>query len=603
MSGVVILCVSVASACLTLAAMHSFVWLKDRAAKAHLAFAVLASGSAVFTWTTLLMMRAQSIDEFSRALWWTNVAVLWLVAASVAFIRVYFPASRAWLGHLAWVLRLIAMTAHALRWPNSDFDTITALHSVELLGEHVAVAVGDTSIWLGVGQLSLAVLFIFIADATATAWRRTDANERRRAKVIGLPMAVYVGAGAASAQLIFSGAVIWPHLEFIPFMGILCVMGYQLSSDVLSAARLGEELIVSEAALRESERRMTMAAEAARLGLWIRDLQDDSVWLTAQCRKILGFAPDDTVTYALFAERVHREDRGRVDTQTRLAIDTGTVQETEHRVVHPDGSVRTISSRLAVDLDELARPYRIRGVCIDVTDQRNAERTAHELSGRLINAQEDERRRIARDLHDDFNQRLSVLSIELELLGRGQSGQALNGFAHLASQIRHLSTEVHNLSYRLHPAKLDQLGLETALRSWCRDVSRQNTVTVTFNAKNVPSHVPPDMALCLYRITQEALRNVVRHSQSTTAVVDLLREGDVLSLTVADSGRGFDTSTESTSAGLGLLSMRERAHLLRGTMAVKSATGQGTKIVVELPLGEPHLASGGTMTRSQVQSA
>ena len=132
---------------------------------------MLASGCAVFSWTALLMMRAQSIDEFARALWWTNVAVLWLVVASVAFIRVYVPASRAWLGHLAWVLRMIAMTAHALRWPNSDFATITALQSVELLGERVALAVGDTSIWLAVGQLSLAVLFAFILDATVTAWR------------------------------------------------------------------------------------------------------------------------------------------------------------------------------------------------------------------------------------------------------------------------------------------------------------------------------------------------------------------------------------------------------------------------------------------------
>jgi PAS domain S-box-containing protein len=598
----VILCASVGAACLTLAAMHSVVWLKDRSARAHLAFAVLASGSALFTWTTLLMMRAASIDEFARALWWTNLAVFWLVAASVAFIRVYFPRSRGWLGHLAWVLRAIAMTAHALRWPNSDFDTITALNGADLLGERVAVAAGVPSVWLGVGQLSLAVLFVFIADATVSAWRRGDANERRRAKVIGLPMAVYVGMGVASAQLIFSGAVTWPHLEFIPFMGILCAMGYQLSGDVLRAARLSKELLVSEAALRESERRMTMAAEAARLGLWIHDLRDNGLWLTAQCRKILGFTPDEPVTYTEFAERVHPDDRARADRQSRRAVHTGMVQEEEHRVVHPDASVHIITSRLAADLDESGRPYRIRGVCIDVTDQRKAEQTAHELSGRLINAQEDERRRIARDLHDDFNQRLSVLSVELELLGRGQPTHTLNRFGHLASQIRQLSSEVHNLAYQLHPAKLDQLGLETALRSWCRDVSRQSPVAVTFSAENVPAHVPPDTALCVYRITQEALRNVVRHSQSPTAQVRLRCDGPTLRLTVADAGRGFDARSESTSAGLGLLSMRERAHLLHGTMAVKSVEGQGSEIGVELPLQESVSLLGPTVVRSEVQN-
>ena len=591
MSWTTVLCAAIASACLTLAAMHAFVWIRHRSAKAHLAFAFLAVGTTFFTWGCLLMMRAPTPGDFARALWWSNLGVLWMVGAVVAFVRVYFPRSRPWLGHLAWSLRLVAMIAHAVRWPHSDFETITELRAVQFLGDRVSVAEGPTSVWFAVGQLSLLVLLVFVIDTMVSAWRHGGADERRRAAIIGVPFTFFVGLGVTSAALIFAGVVTWPHVEFIPFMGVLGAMGYELSADVLRAARLSEELTVSEAALRDSENRMSIAAEAARLGMWIWELRSGAIWMTSQCRKILDMPGDGDVTYALFAARLHPDDRARVEAELRRAVDTGAAQQTDYRVVHADGSTHWITAHVGIDVDEAGRPYRLRGVAIDVSEQRNAERTAHELSGRLINAQEDERRRIARDLHDDFNQRLSLLSVELELLGRGQSGRAVSGFAQLASQIRHLSSEVHKLSYQLHPAKLDQLGLETATRSLCRDVARQSGVRVEFTAASVPPDVPPEVALCLYRIAQEALRNVVRHSRAAAASVDLQADGSALRMTVSDGGRGFDVS--SAAVGLGLLSMRERAHLTKGSMVVESSPDRGTRIVVNVPLAPATRAAAG----------
>jgi signal transduction histidine kinase len=158
------------------------------------------------------------------------------------------------------------------------------------------------------------------------------------------------------------------------------------------------------------------------------------------------------------------------------------------------------------------------------------------------------------------------------------------GFEEVIGQVRELSSEVHRLSHQLHPAKLDQLGLETAARSWCRDVTRQSSVRVEFAAEDVRLDLRPDTALCAYRVLQEALQNVVRHSGAEVAHVALNATADTLHLTVRDDGAGFDTTRIDGAAGLGLLSMRERTRLLNGSLTVVSAPGHGTCVSLELPL-------------------
>ena len=582
MNAPTILSSSVAAACLTLAGVHLFIWSQDRAARANLGFAVLAVGVALFSWCCLLMMRAPTPDAFAWALWWSNVTIFVIVVGVVAFVQTYFHTARAWLGHAAWILRLIALAAHVVRMPRSDFDHISAIQSVKFLGDEVSVATGVTSVWFLVAQASLVLLSWFVIDACYRLWRVGGPMEKRRALIIGVPTAAFVLLGVSSAALIFGQVVAWPHVEFVPFLGILLPIGYELGSDVLRSARLTRELQASEAALRESDRRMTIAADAARLGMWIWDLRTNDIWLTEKCQEILGFAPATVVTHDLFVGRLHPHDRKRIESETQRALDIEAVHQTEYRVALPDGSVRWIASHLRVDREASGRPVRILGICIDLTEQRMAEIAARELSGRLINAQEDERRRIARDLHDDLSQRLSLLSVDLHLLKRTQADP--RAFAELASQIEELSSEVHKVAYRLHPAKLDQLGLPIAARSWCRDVSQQSGVAVEFTASDVPAELPRDVALCVYRILQEALRNVVRHSGATTARVELTGTGDALHLAVSDSGSGFDIAGVKNASGLGLLGMRERASLLDGDVAVQSRPGAGTRVAVTIPL-------------------
>jgi signal transduction histidine kinase len=182
--------------------------------------------------------------------------------------------------------------------------------------------------------------------------------------------------------------------------------------------------------------------------------------------------------------------------------------------------------------------------------------------------------------------------VEIELLGHSESevdAGARSG--RIAARLRELSSDVHKLSHRLHPAKVDQLGLVTAARSWCGDVARQSALRVDFSAENVPADLPSSISLGVYRVIQESLRNVARHSQAGAALVELVGEAERLRLTITDEGQGFDVN-ESKRAGLGLVSMQERMRLLQGTIAVYSSPGRGTRIEATVPLPPVPVSAG-----------
>ncbi len=223
----------------------------------------------------------------------------------------------------------------------------------------------------------------------------------------------------------------------------------------------------------------------------------------------------------------------------------------------------------------------------DITEQRRAEQEALEVSSKLITAQEDERKRIARELHDDFNQRLALLSVEIDIVGQeseNTEGPMHKHLAGIASKVKGLSSEVHRLSYHLHPAKLDQLGLVAAARTFCREVALQSKIQIRFEQVDVPRDVDPGVALCLYRVLQEALQNAVRHSGATEIAVQLTREREQLRLIIIDTGKGFDVEEAIHDSGLGLVSMRERVRQVHGSIHFNSAPGAGTRIEVTVPM-------------------
>ncbi len=342
----------------------------------------------------------------------------------------------------------------------------------------------------------------------------------------------------------------------------------------------------SNETMKRNNKGMKLAAEVAHLGMWEWDILSDRLSMTATASDLFQFPPGTVLSYEEFFERFAPEDRAMALDAMQLARTNGPYHVT-CRLRLPDGSTRWISASGLVDFDWTGRPAHMLAVCMDVSQRRNAEETAWELSGRLIHAQEEERRRIARELHDDLSQRLALLSVEMELLGRTPSGlkkDRENRLERAALQLRELSSEVHKLSHGLHPAKLDQLGLVAAARSFCRELMQQSGIKIQFFHEEVPRDVPPDIALCFYRIMQESLQNIVRHSHANEANVHLQFRNGQLDLKIADSGIGFNVDVARSRSGLGLTSMEERVRLIHGTFKIESKPGSGTQVQVIAPL-------------------
>ena len=232
----------------------------------------------------------------------------------------------------------------------------------------------------------------------------------------------------------------------------------------------------------------------------------------------------------------------------------------------------------------------IAGLLLHRARLRRSHQQNQELAGRLITAQEVERSRIARELHDDVGQRIASFSIALGTLRRRLSAAPQPVHDELASLQREtvtLGNDLRSLSHELHPALLEHLGLVDALRRRCEEVSAESGVTVALDVTSELEPVPDEVALCLYRVAQEALRNVVNHAQARSARVELSRQNGRVAMRIADDGRGFEPGTAAGRRGLGLISLDERVRMLAGTLGIESGPHIGTIISVTVPFGDP----------------
>jgi PAS domain S-box-containing protein len=225
-------------------------------------------------------------------------------------------------------------------------------------------------------------------------------------------------------------------------------------------------------------------------------------------------------------------------------------------------------------------------VARDIRERKRSEERLRALTRQLLVAQEEERRRIARDLHDDLTQKLAGTAIELGLLRR-EHGAVSARVALLQEQITQVTEDLRGLAHEIHPGILEHAGLSAALEAYCTEVSRQRSVAVRYAAQAVPRVIPPETAVVLYRIAQEAVGNSVKHSNASLVEVALTGVRDAkgyIKLIVADNGKGFLTEDIRESAGLGLLSIEERVQLVNGTLAIHSRPNEGTRLEVEVPL-------------------
>jgi PAS domain S-box-containing protein len=322
------------------------------------------------------------------------------------------------------------------------------------------------------------------------------------------------------------------------------------------------------------------------MGLWYWNEVTSELFWDAETREMFGVPLDGEVTLETFYRALHPGDLDRVRSTWRYKFEQGLPYETEYRSLRPDGTARWIVARGSGYYDDEARPIRMVGVVFDVTEHKEIEQERLEFSGRLINAQEEERSRIARELHDDFSQRVALLATELQIIlgAVGDSRSFVSGrLREVLKSVNEIATDVHSLSHSLHSSKLEILGLSRSVSSFCREFSKQHNIQVDFDQAALPEPIPSEIALCLFRVVQEGLQNVNKHSRASRVEVRLTGSPTEISLSVSDNGVGFDLSQNYASNGIGILSMKERVRMLDATFEIQSAPTKGTQITVKVP--------------------
>ena len=342
----------------------------------------------------------------------------------------------------------------------------------------------------------------------------------------------------------------------------------------------------AEALLRESEKRFRIMADTTPSLVWMCDSQGRITYLNEQRLAFTG--PDPNAGYGdSWIDYVHPDDRRNVQDVFSHALEGRLGFSNEYRLRRSDGVDRWMFDVASPRLNGDGSFAGFIGSAIDVTDQKLAQQALEKVSGQLIEAQEKERRRIARDLHDDICQRLALLSMELDQANRGVNESpdvTKQRLAEIRLHCTEIAGDVQSLSHELHSSRLDYLGIVAAIEGFCDEFSKQHEVSIEFTKRDVPAELSREISLCLFRVTQEALHNAVKYSGVDHFAVDLTATADDIQLAVSDAGRGFDVEAAKEHRGLGLVSMLERVHLVHGSLDVESQLGEGTKILAVVPL-------------------
>ncbi|NLH16677.1 MAG: PAS domain-containing protein [Phycisphaerae bacterium] len=585
MSWVTVIWSMVASACLTLGAMRLVIWCQKRKAWTNFLFTLTAVAIAGMATCEFWMMRSQTPGQIATALRWLHVPACVMILSLVGLIRLHLRAGRPWLAWTVCVLRTVSLLLNFLVGQNLNFRE-TVERQIPFLGESVSVADGVRNPWMLVGQLSLLFLIVFVLDAFITIWRR---GGRRTELVTSGSIVFFVLVGSILAFLEAWNVIHWPVMTSFFFLAVIAAVAYEMSCETHRAAQLSEDL-------RESDERLRLATEAGGIGIWMLSLGHNEFWASERWRRMFGFASDTDIRYEDILQQIHPDDRETVDCSIRSAIENGIDYVGEYRVIVPDGTQRWITDRGQVFPNKHKEPARMLGTSKDITERKRVEEKLLEsrealrvFTSRLLTIQEEERRRLARELHDDFTQRLAVLAMDLSklaVLAKVGNTMLESKLQHTRDQVIKLSTDILDISRQLHPSIIDDLGLGRAIQSECANFTRRTGIAIDYQPIRVPTMISRDISVGLFRITQEALRNIHKHARVQDAEVCLIGEEGRLTLTIHDSGVGFDPTGVRQSHGVGLFSMEERAQLIHGRLSIDSTPGQGTQIQVVVPIKE-----------------
>ena len=354
----------------------------------------------------------------------------------------------------------------------------------------------------------------------------------------------------------------------------------------------------AEDELRASEEKFRSVFRDAGVGMIIVSPEGRFLAANEAFCDCLGYTEEELLEKTVQAI-TFPEDWAGFSQKLREALEQGkSFQRVEKRCLHKSGRMVTTESSASLIRGSSGEPRYFVGEVLDITQRKLAEEALSGVSGRLIEAHEEERSWIARELHDDFNQRVALLATILERVKQdlpAAEEAARRGVEEAAQHVTELGSDMQALSHRLHSSKLEYLGLVAAVAGFCQEFSNRQNVNIDFHSEDIPKALPKELSLCLFRVLQEALQNSLKHSGERRFEVSLKCAKSEIELTVRDSGVGFDPEKIVSGHGLGLTSMKERLKLVDGQLAVDSKPQEGTTIHARVPLGLKVRSAGGQM--------
>ena len=592
----------IAAACLTLAGIYLPVWIRDRTAWPSFFFSAMAIATAVFAFCELAVLRAPTPQAYASAVGWAHVPLWALIVSLVAFVRVYFQAGRLWLG---WTVVLVRSSALVLNFTTGDSLNhleITAVRQVLFLGEPVSVAVGTPNPWRLVAQASVWLLVIYLADASVTAWRR---GRPGAALSVGGSALLFAAGGITQSMLVLWGVIRPPITISLFFLGVIVAMAAELSRDVLRAARLAREL-------RESQLRMTLAADAAKLGIWVRDLERSEVWANAKARELIGVAADEPLDQDKLLLKVHPDDRDAVRQLLANASVTNSEYLTEYRVRLPDGGIRWIETQGRVDFDEEGRPTRTRGAFSDITTRRQAEQELQRLHQEIAHAgRVTVMGQLAASLAHEINQPLGAILRNAEAASlllqvkppdleelRAIVEDILADDQRAGAVIDRMRAMLKRQEMALQPVGVDELVNDVARLVRPDAAARQVKLTV-----EVAQDAPPVLGDRVH--LQQVLLNLIANAMDSIdesgqkvrqVIVRALHTGaQTVEIAVCDSGAGIPAdslekifasffTTKAAGMGMGLSISRSLVEAHGGRLWAENRSEGGARLRLTLPV-------------------